>query len=390
MNVLYFTAPPLLDNSLEVINSIKSQVDLSLIIYISPDFRESTIFSVNVPVDFSGIVDYNEVRIYLSNVQIFDYYFEGLKKVWFIFYDKSLFYSILFQNYILFKIIIKNNFQILHFDDFSGRIFPIIYLFNKKSLFLTIHDPIRHSGENSHVLNVLRKLLFSRIDTFVTFSNFSANLLKKIVHRDIPVLALHLNKYLSYTMLSHSSEKLFERRDQDVVFLFFGRISQYKGIQNLLDSFSKIVDINRNAKLVIAGSGKWDYSIPVNLLSNQNFLLFNRHIDSQELVSLFISVDIVICPYLEATQSGVVMTAAAFKKPVIASNVGAMSEYIQKSVPGLLYNIESSNSLFNSIDYFLNNQENIKFTYSDITSFNRYNELITAYFDSLTAKINSN
>lgn len=55
-----------------------------------------------------------------------------------------------------------------------------------------------------------------------------------------------------------------------------------------------------------------------------------------ELAELLFACDIVVCPYKDATQSGVVMTAFSMQKPVVASNVGGLSESIVEGQNGLL------------------------------------------------------
>jgi glycosyltransferase involved in cell wall biosynthesis len=53
-------------------------------------------------------------------------------------------------------------------------------------------------------------------------------------------------------------------------------------------------------------------------------------------VSLIQHAKFLVCPYRDASQSGVLMTAMAIGKPVIATNVGAFPEYIQDGYNGLV------------------------------------------------------
>ncbi|MFN5422931.1 MAG: glycosyltransferase, partial [bacterium] len=48
----------------------------------------------------------------------------------------------------------------------------------------------------------------------------------------------------------------------------------------------------------------------------------------------------VVCPYRDATQSGVLMTSFAFGKPVLATRVGAFPEYVTDGHNGLLLDPE--------------------------------------------------
>ena len=51
-------------------------------------------------------------------------------------------------------------------------------------------------------------------------------------------------------------------------------------------------------------------------------------IPNDEIASLFGHVDYLVLPYIEASQSGVIPLAYSFGKPVIASDVGAISEQV--------------------------------------------------------------
>jgi glycosyltransferase involved in cell wall biosynthesis len=61
----------------------------------------------------------------------------------------------------------------------------------------------------------------------------------------------------------------------------------------------------------------------------------------------------VICPYKEATQSGVLMTAFACSRTVVASNVGAFSEYITDGVNGKLFEEGNVKELEDAILFLL-------------------------------------
>jgi len=67
-----------------------------------------------------------------------------------------------------------------------------------------------------------------------------------------------------------------------------------------------------------------------------------------------------VCPYTDATQSGVVMSSFAFRKPVVASNVGGLSEYIEDDKSGRLIESGSAAALEGAIHALLDDREKLR------------------------------
>ena len=67
------------------------------------------------------------------------------------------------------------------------------------------------------------------------------------------------------------------------------------------------------------------------------------------MVNLIKDCDAVICPYTDATQSGVIMTSYAFDKPVIATKVGGLPEMLNDGKTGYLIEPRNSESIYHAI-----------------------------------------
>lgn len=106
--------------------------------------------------------------------------------------------------------------------------------------------------------------------------------------------------------------------------LFLGRITPYKGLINLYNAV-KLIE-GQGVNTVVAGSGK-DVVLE-KMKKDKNFFIINRYIKNEELCYLVRNCKAIICPYEAASQSGLVQTAFAFKKPIIATDVGAFPEVI--------------------------------------------------------------
>jgi len=356
MDILYICAPPLLDYSVEQINNLKLQVDLHVLITVFLHSPNHSIFKIKKDqVIASGIYSFNEVKGQIENASLFGNYFENCKSVNFVFFSQKLGINILLTNLKLIKLVQKIKPQIIHFDDISGRLTILALLLRNKKIVLNVHDPEQHSGEHDWKTKLIRKLLFRKISAFCTFSNFSSSLLEKIYSPTVPICRLRLVPYKSYLYFENKLVPGIDKLPNEKILLFFGRISQYKGLDELLVIFAKLIKRFKNVKLVVAGKGSYQYQIPPELVGSSSLILINRFILQNEIKSIFEQADVLVCPYRDATQSGVLMTAAIFKTPVIVSNVGALPEYISDGVNGYIYDINDDLGLENAILKFLIN-----------------------------------
>ena len=64
-----------------------------------------------------------------------------------------------------------------------------------------------------------------------------------------------------------------------------------------------------------------------------------------ELNSLLSIAYVSVCPYIDATQSGVVMTSYAMGVPVVSTNAGGLPEMVIDGVTGYVVKRKSSSSL---------------------------------------------
>ncbi|MDD2634693.1 MAG: glycosyltransferase [Bacteroidales bacterium] len=119
--------------------------------------------------------------------------------------------------------------------------------------------------------------------------------------------------------------------------LFFGFIRDYKGLDLLIKAFSKL---DKSYQLIIAGEvyGNFDkYDVLINNNSNkENIHKHIKYISDKEVSLYFGASDVCILPYKNATQSGITGISYHFETPMIATNVGGLSEIIQDKKTGLI------------------------------------------------------
>ena len=124
--------------------------------------------------------------------------------------------------------------------------------------------------------------------------------------------------------------------------LFFGQVRESKGIDVVLGSLERLVDL-KNINIIVAGTDK---SNLVNI-NNQNLLhKVLRYINNDEMMFLYSHCDYVLLPYKEVYQSGVMESMLYFKKPGIMSDVDYFANLI-KEYPsfGIVYSPNNANRL---------------------------------------------
>lgn len=160
------------------------------------------------------------------------------------------------------------------------------------------------------------------------------------------------------------SEELLEKnlsiryrkpKTEGCAFVFLGTLSEQKGIKWLIESFYKVEDTN--AILYIAGKGQLEeYVIEASKrdsrIKNIGFL------NEQDMNSLLVKADVVVCPSLWQEPFGrVVLDAYKSGMPVITSNHGALPELVDNMVTGIVVDPDNSESLLSALRYFCKNMD---------------------------------
>ncbi len=118
--------------------------------------------------------------------------------------------------------------------------------------------------------------------------------------------------------------------------LFFGRLWPYKGLDYLIRAQPLINERVAGARIVIAGRGE-DFRRYRELMADPSrFTIINEFVSIERRGELFAAADVVVLPYIEASQSGVIPLAYAAEKPVVVTAVGGLPEAVEDGRTGLV------------------------------------------------------
>ncbi|WPY95390.1 glycosyltransferase family 4 protein [Limimaricola variabilis] len=106
--------------------------------------------------------------------------------------------------------------------------------------------------------------------------------------------------------------------------LLFGRIFAYKGLATLLRAEAMLSNSLPTLQVTIAGRGDDPMDLAHLMGRSQRYEIRRGFVPDREVAQLFTDADLVVLPYDEASQSGVLHLAATFGKPVVVTDVGEL------------------------------------------------------------------
>ena len=224
-------------------------------------------------------------------------------------------------------------YDVIHLTNFPYYYEFFLYFLRKK-IILTVHDPIPHSTAacNTKQIQFNRKLGFYFLRHFIILNH-------KQKEDCININKLHGKHIYESRLGSYDYLNIYNiinNKDIDKKYiLFFGQIASNKGLDVLFPAMLELHKRIPNVNLIVAGKGEFSFDIkPYQQL--EYIEIRNRFIPDDELAELIQNSLFIVCPYKDATQSGVAMSAFAFNKPVIATNVGGFPEQVLHNQYGLI------------------------------------------------------
>jgi glycosyltransferase involved in cell wall biosynthesis len=198
------------------------------------------------------------------------------------------------------------------------------YLLPDRPVVLTAHDLLPREPRPGQV--AAQRRLYERVDALVVHSQYGRSVLVNALAVDPGKVHVVHHGALEHLTRQPREDPLpadLERVAGPVV-LFFGLLRPYKGIEVLLQAWRGIED----AELWIVGRPRMALE-PLRARAGAGVRFVARYVSDAELPAYFRRADLVVLPYSRTErldQSGVLATALAFGKPVVATDIGGFGE----------------------------------------------------------------
>ena len=245
--------------------------------------------------------------------------------------------------------------NVIHFQ-VSGPVLCSLFPFLKKyPLVGTFHDVKLHIGEN----RLLNRILYNRGRKYMDHVIVHSEKLKEqmIEEYNIPNEKVHAIPIGEHEVAPFKKYERKDIKEDGNIILFFGRIYKYKGLEYLIKAEPMITKEVPDAKIVIAGAGENFKKYENMMVNKDNFIVHNYRIPYKEGAELFQRCSVVVLPYIDASQSGVIPTAYGFKKPVIVTNVGSIPEIVDDGITGFIVPPRNPDALADAIVKLLKDEK---------------------------------
>jgi glycosyltransferase involved in cell wall biosynthesis len=186
--------------------------------------------------------------------------------------------------------------------------------------------------------NYLIRRAFSESDGFLVHAEEMVAQVREI-NPSAVVRRIYHPLYDFYSRWEADKDSLGQRAGKKRL-LFFGKVRPYKGLDVLLRALGRLKG-SLDFEAVIAGEFYMD-SVPFKKLADElglteRLIWHERYIPNEAVPEFFQEADLVVLPYQEATQSGVVPVAYQFETPVVVGDAGGLSEVVLHGKTGYLF-----------------------------------------------------
>jgi glycosyltransferase involved in cell wall biosynthesis len=222
--------------------------------------------------------------------------------------------------------------DVVHYQGFHPWLDLALPLWHRYPLVCTVHDFRPHPGDKLSQKTPFWVEMFTRrrADQLIVHSEHIRTLMVQALGRAGGNISL-----IPHIQIGQEFGSPMPTEEEHLI-LFFGRIWEYKGLEYLIRAEPLISAPVPDVRIMIAGQGE-DFSRYTRMMVHpERFIVHNEFISEELTAEYFRRASIVVLPYIEASQSGVISLAYSAAKPVVATAVGGLPEMVEHGRTGYL------------------------------------------------------
>ncbi|MEE9304121.1 MAG: glycosyltransferase family 4 protein [Thiotrichaceae bacterium] len=280
------------------------------------------------------------------------------------YYVRLLLYSVKTDTKV-FHILWANRFLVL-----DRLLLNIYYKLLGKKLILTAHNvnQEQRDGHDDWFNRLTLRGFYALMDhIFVHTEKMKLQLLDEfnVIEKKVSVIPFGINNTLPKSKLTRSEAKLkLGMGEDEKVFLFFGRVANYKGLEFAIEALDRLVKGDDKFRLVVAGrieqghETHWEkIEAAIEARKLEKYVIRKiEYIPDEDVEIYFKSADALILPYKQIFQSGVLFLAYSFGLPVIATDVGSFRDDIIEGETGMICRPGDADDLADTLNRYFDSE----------------------------------
>lgn len=244
---------------------------------------------------------------------------------------------------------------------FAPCFWSICKLLRKERILFVCHNVFPH--ERFPLDRLLTRWTLGCGTYFITQSKMDARDLLSVKHDAVYRVTPHptYGMFCKQGMSMQKARELLQINQSQRVLLFFGFVRKYKGLQYLLEAMKLLKERDFKVQLWVVGDfgeDKDEYVEQIRTFEIEDQVqMVQGYVPDDEVEKYFAASDLVVLPYLSATQSGIVQIAFGFEKPVLVTEVGGLPDVVTNGKTGYVVEPRSAEMIAEAImDYYINNR----------------------------------
>jgi glycosyltransferase involved in cell wall biosynthesis len=235
--------------------------------------------------------------------------------------------------------------DVVHYQGFHPWLDLALPLWRRYPLVCTVHDFRPHPGDKLSQKTPFWVEMFvrRRADQLIVHSEHIRTLMVRQLNGAAENISLMPHIQIGQELVSP-----MPREDEHLI-LFFGRIWEYKGLEYLIRAEPLISARVPDVRIMIAGQGEEFSRYARMMVHPERFIVHNEFISEERTAEYFRRASVVVLPYTEASQSGVIPLAYSAAKPVVATTVGGLPEMVEHGRTGYLVPPRNEKSLADAL-----------------------------------------
>jgi glycosyltransferase involved in cell wall biosynthesis len=167
---------------------------------------------------------------------------------------------------------------------------------------------------------------------------------------------VNINAFQKGKISLDEREKLISKYELEnkLVIGFVGRVTQHKGVYELMDAFEKLFSENQNLRLIMVGHIKCEDSFEQRFRAHPGFIQIPFQDDVPLYMSLF---DIFVLPSWREGFPNVPIQAAAMGIPVVVSDATGCIDSVEDGVNGTIFQVKDSHALYKVLKKYIDHPE---------------------------------